>query len=141
MMKKLNKLSENNPFKVPDNYFEEVNRKIISATSGDDLEIKKTRLYDRLRPYFLLAASVTGFIILSYTTVKLLLPVRTDQTATELMHAENLDSYIDDIDLSSLEENTASIVFSEDLHDVDKSDIIDYLLLENIEISDIYAHL
>jgi len=28
-MNKLNEIPEKNPFKVPDNYFEEVNRKII----------------------------------------------------------------------------------------------------------------
>ena len=37
-MKKLNDIDKKNPFKVPDNYFEDVNRKIISATSGVEEE-------------------------------------------------------------------------------------------------------
>jgi hypothetical protein len=31
-MKNIDKIPEGNPFKVPNNYFEEVNRKIISST-------------------------------------------------------------------------------------------------------------
>jgi hypothetical protein len=34
MMKKPVKIKDRNPFRVPEGYFEEVNRKIISATSG-----------------------------------------------------------------------------------------------------------
>ena len=72
MMQKLNEIPDKNPFKVPENYFEEVNRKIISATSGQEQEVKKIGLYNRFRPSFLIAASVTGFILLSYTAIKLL---------------------------------------------------------------------
>ena len=42
MMKKLNEIPGKNPFKVPENYFEEVNRKILSVTSGNDHEVKKS---------------------------------------------------------------------------------------------------
>jgi hypothetical protein len=72
MMKKLNEIPDKNPFKVPDKYFEEVNRKIISVTSGDSQDVRKVVLYRRFRQYFLIAASVAGFIMLSYTAVKLL---------------------------------------------------------------------
>ena len=33
MMNKLNDIAGKNPFKVPENYFEEVNKRIISANS------------------------------------------------------------------------------------------------------------
>jgi hypothetical protein len=52
----------------------------------------------------------------------------------------NMESFINDIDISILEENTSSIV-SEQVPDVPHKDIIDYLLLENIELTDIYAKL
>ena len=40
----------------------------------------------------------------------------------------NPDSYINDIDISSLEEDASSLVLSEEGPDVSKKDIIDYLI-------------
>jgi hypothetical protein len=60
---------------------------------------------------------------------------------SEVLHEISPDSYLNDIDLSSLEENASSLVLSEEVPDVSKKDIIDYLLNENIEINDIYAQL
>ena len=57
------------------------------------------------------------------------------------MVQENTENYINDIDLLMLEENAASVGISEVRPEVSKGDIIDYLLSENIEISDIYEHL
>jgi len=53
----------------------------------------------------------------------------------------NPDSYLNDIDISSLEEKASTLVLSEEGPAVSKKDIIDYLLLENIELNDIYEHL
>ena len=74
MNKELNDKQDKNPFKVPDNYFEEVNRKIIYATSGFDQEVKVIRTYNRFRTYLLVAASVAGFILISFAAIKLLTP-------------------------------------------------------------------
>jgi len=141
MMQKLNKIPHKNSFRVPENYLEEVNRKIISATSGYGHKVKKIGLYNRFRSYFLIAASVTGFILLSYAAVKLLTTERINSQVSEVMYEEYAESYINDIDLLSLEENAASLVLSEEGPEVNKKDIIDYLLLENIEINDIYEQL
>jgi hypothetical protein len=141
MMQKLNEIPDKNPFKVPENYFEEVNRKIISATSGYNREVKKIGLYNRFRPYFLIAASVTGFILLSYTAVKLLTPERINSHISEVLYEESPEAYINDIDILTLEESAASLVLFEEGPEVNKTDIIDYLLLENIEINDIYERL
>ena len=137
MMKKLIDIPDKNPFRVPENYFEEVNRKIITATSGYDQEVKKIGFYSRFRPYFLIAASVTGFILLSYTALKLLTTERRNSQVSEVMYEEYLESYINDIDILTLE-NATAFVLSEEVPEVNKTDIIDYLLLENIEINDIY---
>jgi hypothetical protein len=141
MIKKLNDIPDKNPFKVPDNYFEEVNRRIISATSGFDQEIKKVSIYRRFRTRLLIAASVTGFIMLSYTAITLLTHDRTNSQVTEALHEMNPESYINDIDITALEEDASSLVLSEEGPDVSKNDIIDYLMLNNIELSDIYEHL
>jgi hypothetical protein len=141
-MKKLNDIPAENPFKVPDDYFEEVNRKIISTTTGRDYDVKKIRLYDRIRPYLLIAASVAGFILISYAGMKLLTPYKTKNSQiSEVLKDENPDSYMNDIDIYSLEENASSLNLSEEGPEVSKTDIIEYLLLDNVEISDIYEQL
>jgi len=141
MMQKLNEIPDKNPFKVPEKYFEEVNRKIISSTSGYDLEVRKIGLYDRLRPYFLIAASITGFILLSYTAVKLLTPGRINLQASEAMFQDSSEVYINEIDINTLEENAGDMVLSLETSEAGKADIIDYLIRENIEINDIYEQL
>jgi len=140
-MQKLNEIPDNNPFKVPENYFEEVNSKIISTTSGYNQEVRKIGLYNRFRPYFLIAASVTGFILLDYAAVKMLTPGLINSQESEVMFEEYPELYINDIEIVTLEENAAILFLSKEVPDVNKTDIIDYLLLENIEINDIYEHL
>jgi hypothetical protein len=140
-MQSINKIPGKNPFKIPENYFEEVNRKIISVTSGYDKEIQKIGFYRRFRPYILSAAAVAGIILLSYSTVKVLMPGSKKTQISEIIQSEYSDTYMNDIDLFSLEENVSSLVLNEEGPDVNKTDIIDYLLLENVEISDIYEQL
>lgn len=141
MMKKLNEIPGKNPFKVPENYFEEVNRKILSVTSGYDHEVKKSSFYYRFRTQLAVAASVAGFILLSYAAVKILTVGKNNLQVTEVITGEYSEMYINDIDLTTLEENAASLDFTGEGPEISKSEIIDYLLLENIEISDIYEQL
>ena len=140
-MNKLSDIPDKNPFRVPDNYFEEVNRKIISSTSGYDQEIRKAGFYNRFRTSLLIAASVAGFILISYTAVKLLIPDNKKSQVSEVLSEINPDSYINDIDISSLEEDASSFIAPGTGPEVSKKDIIDYLLFENIEVNDIYEHL
>jgi hypothetical protein len=140
-MKKLNNKQDKNPFKIPEKYFEEVNRKIISATSGYIQETEKRGFYSRFRSFFLIAASVTGFIILGYSTVKLISRHNFNSTLSDVQNSESDELYINDIDMLTLEENAALLVLTGEEADVNKSDIINYLLLENIEIDEIYEQL
>jgi hypothetical protein len=140
-MQKLNDIPEKNPFKVPDNYFKVVNRKIISVSSGFDHEVRKISLYNRFRTNLLIAASVAGFILISFAAIKLLTPDKRNSEVSEALHEMNPDTYINDIDISMLEENASSFVLSEEGPDVSKKDIIDYLVLNNIDLNDIYEKL
>jgi hypothetical protein len=140
-MTKLNDIPPKNPFKVPDNYFDEVNRKIITAASDIEPEVRKISIYNRFRTSILVAASVAGFIILSYSAVRLFTSDRSDSTVSEVLHEINPDSLINDIDIFSLEESASSLIVPQEGPDVSKKDIIDYLLLENVEINDIYERL
>jgi hypothetical protein len=141
MMNKLNEIPAKNPFKVPENYFEEINSKIISATSGYEKEVRKIGFYNRFRPYLLVAASVAGLVILSLVAVTLLSPDRTIIQVSEVINKENSELYLNDIDILTLEENVAPMILSQEDSEVNKADIVDYLLQENIEISDIYDKL
>jgi hypothetical protein len=141
MMKKINDIPDKNPFKVPENYFEEVNRKIISATSGYEQEVRKVSFYNRFRISLLVAASVGGFIIISFAAIRLLSRDKRNFEVSQVLNEINTDSIINEIDLSSLEENASSIVLSEEGPEVSKKDIIDYLLINNIDINDIYEQL
>lgn len=140
-MKKLDDISKKNSFKVPDNYFEEVNRKIISATAGADEDIRKISIYNRFRTSLLIAASIAGFIIISYTALKIFAPAPAGSQVSEAIFELNQDSLINDIDISSLEESASALELSEDVPDVSRKDIIEYLMLENIELNDIYQQL
>jgi hypothetical protein len=130
-MRKQSYIPDNNPFKVPENYFEEVNSKILSATSGDMEKQGKMSVLTRYRPYLAIAASVAVFMIISFFAVNKL-------TADKDNHME---LYMNDIDLITLEENATSSGISEVISGMESAEIIDYLLKENIEISDIYEQL
>ncbi len=140
-MKQLDDISKKNPFKVPDNYFEEVNRKIISATAGADENIRKISIYNRFRTSLLIAASISGFIIISYTALKIFAPAQAGSQVSEAIFELNQDSLINDIDISSLEESASALELSDDAPEVSRKDIIEYLMLENIELNDIYQQL
>lgn len=140
-MQKLKEIPDKNPFKVPEDYFEDVNRKIITATSGYNQETKEIRLYKRVRPYLLIAASITGFLILSYTAIQLLSPKNTDPIVSEVLLDEYNDFYLNDIDILTLEESAASLDLYEELPEINTTDIVEYLLLDNIDINEIYEQL
>ena len=140
-MKDMDNIPDKNPFKVPDNYFEEVKYKIISSTAGFEPEVKKAGIFRRLRPYILAAASVTGFIIISYVAARYLSTERTNPVSQAISALNFTEPYINDIDLLTLEESTSAIDLPDDVSGVINSEIIDYLILENIEINEIYEQL
>jgi hypothetical protein len=140
-MNKLNDIPDKNPFKVPDNYFEDVNRKIIFTTSGQDRELRKVSIHHRLRTTLLIAASFAGFILIGYTALRLLAPDKRNAQVSEVLQQMNPDSFINEIDILALEEDAASLVLTEEGSGVSKNDIIDYLILDNIEINEIYEKL
>lgn len=140
-MQKLNQISNKNPFKVPENYFEEFNRRITSSTSGLPGNDKKIRLFNRFKPYLLIAASVTILVFLSFAAIKLLRPENNQMQLSEVINSEFSESVISEFDLSALEENAASMIMMEEAPNVSKSDIIECLLQEDIQLNEIYERL
>jgi hypothetical protein len=141
MMNKLNEIPKKNPFKVPENYFEEVNRKIISAASGETKEIRRIGFFSRHKYFLLIAASVTVFLLLGYTAMIFLSHNSKTIQLSEVVTGDSPEMYLNDIDIYTLEESIVPVSASLEEPEISKADIIDYLMLDNIEINDIYAQL
>jgi hypothetical protein len=140
-MKKNDKIPEGNPFKVPDNYFEEVNRKIISSTVEKEVRFKKYGLYLKLRPLIAAAASVALLLILSYAGIKLFSPGNKTLSLSSIPIEEYTEAILNEIDVLTLEENALLLEVSWEEPQTEKEDIIDYLLIENIDINEIQDQL
>ncbi|HCC71731.1 MAG TPA: hypothetical protein DEQ09_11345 [Bacteroidales bacterium] len=125
------KIKDNNPFMVPDNYFDEVKEDILNRTSGKISKNGKKNIVKLLKPALMLAAAMVAFAIISYTVLKLLFPEH-DQ-AKELNYTEFL-YHVDEVELiEKLTEQNGSYnsMF------VDTDEIIIYLLEQDIEIESI----
>ncbi|MGD0340912.1 MAG: hypothetical protein ABSA76_04285 [Bacteroidales bacterium] len=137
-MKTLNEIPRQNPFKVPENYFEEANRRIIASAADTSNVVAKTGLYRRLRPYLIAAASIALIAVLSYTAARILIPGTSEPAIPELSAEEFSSSYIDYIDVRTLEDGTDPAALSDEIPMLSKPEIIDCLMLENIDLNDIY---
>jgi hypothetical protein len=137
-MKTIEDIKNNNPFKVPDDYFDEVNRRIISATAEGPVEVRKKGLIRRLTPALAIAASAAVFIILSYSAIKVF--SHSDQTRliSRVSTEELSATYLNDIDILALEENADPLEMYDNEPVATETEIIDFLLLENIDLNEIY---
>lgn len=140
-MKNSDKIPEGNPFKVPENYFEEMNSRIISSTVENQDGNKKQGFYVMLRPFLAIAASVAVLAILSYTGIKLFSPSNESLSLSGIPVEEYSETILNEIDLLTLEENAVLTGMPGLGPIIDKKDIIDYLLLENIDINEIQEQL
>lgn len=144
MMDKKNKYNDREMFGVPENYFEELTEKMMrSANSKQDT--RNTRFFAIARPHIMLAASMIFLVIISYATLKLILPDTQDKRLE--LDADSITEYlaneidetilIESSDMSDsylLSENDPGSDFSED-------EIIDYLIDGNINYEDILENL
>jgi hypothetical protein len=139
-MKELNEISQKSPFKVPDNYFEEVKRKIITSTADQPLP-KEKGIYRKLRPYLAAAATVAVLTLITIAVTHIITPAKSKQAVPEITLNEFSDNYLNDIDLLTLEEKAGNIEPDLARINITSKDIIDYLMMENVEIIDLYEQL
>lgn len=138
-MEKIKNIPDKNPFKIPENYFGEVNKKILASTAGSETEFKRAGLYIRLRPFLAVAASVAILIAVSYTAVKIFNHGSGKKNlVSEISLQEFSDSYLNDIDISTLEQHSSPLLISGGVTEFSDSEIIDYLLSDNINENEIY---
>ncbi|HUS85606.1 MAG TPA: hypothetical protein VMW76_00070 [Bacteroidales bacterium] len=139
MMNKNINIEKNNPFRVPENYFDEFPGKVARRVSDTDGK-KRARLYSLAKPHLMLAAAMIGFVIISYTGLKLILPDREtdfpDINLTE--YAELLLYEIDDFFIINELTTVENYRFAESLDD---EEIIEYLENEDIEYLTIIENL
>jgi hypothetical protein len=140
-MKELKDISKQTPFKVPENYFEEVNRRILSKAVGFDYKEQKKGIIGKLRPFIAVAASIAALVVFSYTAIHFFTPNRISSELPDITLSEFTDNYLDDVDLLTLEENASNTELFSEMTGFNNNDIIDYLVLENIDIDDIYEQL
>lgn len=141
MMKKISDIPDTNPFRVPDNYFEGVKRKIISETAEKNTEARMPGVYKRLRPAFAIAASVAILTLLTFTGIKTFHPGSRTLKISEITTEAISEMVINDIDLVSLEESVDLTDLLPIRSDVNETDIVDYLILENVDLNEIYEFL
>jgi len=138
-MEKLKNITDKNPFKTPGDYFEEANRKIISSTINKETGSSRSGLIVRLRPFLAVAASFAVVLILGYSAMKLFSPGSdSGDIIPEISLQEFSESYLNDIDILMLEQNSDPLIMSGEVPDISKAEIIDYLLLENIYENEIF---
>ena len=141
MMKTLQDTDKKNPFRVPDNYFEDVNRKIISSLPEELPQIRQKGLFVRIKPFLAVAASVALLIAISFTGLKLFRGEGKDSIISGISIQELSDAYLYELDLQSFEESFAPTIQEMNLPDVSKTEIIEYLISENIGLSEIFENL
>jgi len=138
-MEKLNNIPDKNPFRVPENYIEEVNRKILASTTEAVTGSKKRGLYPRIRPFLAAAASVAILIAVAYSVIKISGKVSDRKNSgSEINIREFAETYLYDIDLTTLEQKSDPLFMQGSFPELTESEIIDNLLLENINENEIY---
>jgi hypothetical protein len=137
-MKDLKEITGKSPFRVPENYFDEVNRKILASTSEAPPQAKPAGLYRRMKPFLAAAASVAVLVLLGYGAIKIFMPSGKTGEMPEISLQEFSDAFLDDIDIVTLEEGAIELASYEKVPDVGNSEIVDYLMSENIDLNEIY---
>jgi hypothetical protein len=143
-MKLNEEIKKNNPFKVPDGYFESLTEKTMSAiraSEGDEVK-REEKAVRRLnpRPYLALAAAIVGFAVMTTVMIRLVTDGK-DQMKQGVSDEFYADLAVESID-TYLIENELNLTETYDLNTssdtIPSEAIIDYLIMENIDLNDIY---
>lgn len=139
---RLDNLNKELPFSVPENYFDDFPGRLQERMQAESKTGLFRKTYELVRPQLALAAAIAAFVVIGYTTVKLIMNDNgTTNNVVEI--ADVINYYIDDFD----DELLISTLSEEDGIDwlntsMENDDILDYLSEENnidyVELVDIY---
>ncbi len=157
-MKLNDEISKNNPFRVPEGYFDSLADRTIKAIReeeavrnagdqvvGDEDPVMAPRAATtgrtiRLKPFLALAAAILGFALVASVMVQLVSSGRKAGVyeAGSSLYAdlafEEVDTYIIENELSRTEPEITEVQKDE----ISSDAIIDYLMNEDIDLNDIY---
>lgn len=134
-------IPKENPFKVPDRYFEDLAGRIMSATSGIEPSAEKKSIFRRMSPYLAAAATVAIVAVIGFSAFYVISSKSSREGRIDLTLNEININYINDIDLLTLEESVSDLATFDRVPEMNSNEIIEYLVSENIDILDIYEHL
>jgi hypothetical protein len=144
-MKPLDEIKKETPFKVPEGYFESLTDRTMSAiresSESEKSPGENIRRKIRLMPFLAMAAAITGFAVIAAGMVRLV-----SKNENNLFRGSDNEIFAEiitqDIDTYTIENEWG--LYEEALgneEDIETEAIIDYLLLENITLTDIYETL
>jgi hypothetical protein len=115
----LSKIKKENPFKVPNNYFDDFSARMqIKLAAEKEPAAKQIRFMDYLKPAIGIAASFALIMLLVYVPLKTFIPNKTNTTASAEFSDTEFLNMIEDIDENSffalLEETEESETFTDD---------------------------
>lgn len=129
-----------NPFRVPENYFEEVNSKILKAVS-DTPKVRQLSFFQRFRPVLAAAAAIAVLVTVGYLMVKSDKDKKSDMTTISELLTVDPELLIDEIDMATLENDAAIQSTLDEGPGLSNDVIIDYLVTDEIDLSVIYEKL
>ncbi|HBC79515.1 MAG TPA: hypothetical protein DEO60_01470 [Bacteroidales bacterium] len=140
-MKTSDKIPHGNSFKVPEKYFEELNSRIIASTVENQNKKNKPGIYVKLKPFLAIAASVAVLTLLTYSGMKLFPPRNEAASLSGIPVEEYPEAILNEIDILTLEGNLVLTEIPDMEPVINEKDIIDYLVLENIDINELQEQL
>jgi len=134
-MTKKGEISKDNPFRVPDNYFDEVKTDIYAKTREAGKKESKKGIFTVLKPAMMMAAAMLTFVIISYSILRLLFP---EYNRTEEQNFSELVYHFDEAELiDELSENNNY----EEALPAEQSEIINYLMDSDIDYNTLIEYL
>ncbi len=125
-------MKKDQPFKVPEDYFENLSDRIQEKIELD--QNPKQRVLQVLKPYIWMAASIVGIVFVA----KIILTNTVDPNYKILPYSQAITS----IDTQSVIVNTDDLNwFSDDKEDLTSEEIIEYLSDYDIETETLLANL
>lgn len=140
-MKEINKDMKRNPFKVPENYFEELEGRILLATSEKPVAAK-VRGIAMIRPWLSLAAIIAGVAVLTMAVLHFTEKGNVTANGSNTAYADVPQFLIDGIDMYLIDMQMLGEAGTEKpADDINYEDIMEYLMLSEVDFAVLYEHL
>ena len=129
-MKNLSDMKKDHPFKVPEDYFENLSDRISERIEQEE-NPKEKNLVQMLKPYMWMAASIIGFVLVA----KLILT-----TSVPSEYQNQQITQIEDTNTIQIDENESDFFF-DGMSETTSDEIIEYLSDYDIATDELLANL